>query len=622
MERFGEIVVGTQIEPTFFIGYCVLTGEKNYRRSAPFLSIYLAYLKTTQPGQAYVQNERIIAVAFQATESGRPASGQVDFVVFSREKVYDQVGQFLLIFGKQYSGHGIGTFETFIHRLGSYFSLLRDEPARGRMEAMVDRGAYLKLSIAQKGLIIAAVPLVWGLVYLSVLGVLLERAEATARRESRARAIVSEASQAQRDLFDAGSAIVAWNYMRTSALERRLDASIAAITHRVEKIKELMKGDSSRADKLRTVEDRARQIVSVLQWHKAQIKNSSNSLYSFEFTRFRKQIEDAFKTYVDELHILTTEERAIEEHTLQREEARRQELQLYILAGVALNLVLSLGVAVYFSRDIAFRLNLLKKNAERVVKRQSLLPTISGSDEVADVDAAFRRMASDLNRAEAAKRDFVAMVSHDLRSPLSAIQGALELVNADVYGEISAKGKSRVRDAEYECVRLLSLINELLDIEKIEAGMMEMNKETADLAELVVRGSESVKLLAEAKNVRIEVFGAHALAPVDSERLVQVFVNLFSNAVKYSPQGGTISVNIEEKDGRATIKIQDQGPGIPKQLQESVFDRFKQAHGGGSGTSGLGLAICKAIVEAHDGKIGVVSEVGNGSLFWLQLPTR
>jgi signal transduction histidine kinase len=185
-----------------------------------------------------------------------------------------------------------------------------------------------------------------------------------------------------------------------------------------------------------------------------------------------------------------------------------------------------------------------------------------------------------------------------------------------------AKGKSRVKDAEYECVRLLSLINELLDIEKIEAGMMEMNKQPADLAELVVRGSESVKLLAEAKHVKIEVFGAHARASVDSERLVQVFVNLFSNAVKYSPQGGTISVNIEERDGRATIKIQDQGPGIPKQLLESVFDRFKQAHGGGTGTSGLGLAICKAIVEAHEGKIGVVSEVGNGSLFWLQLPTR
>lgn len=490
------------------------------------------------------------------------------------------------------------------------------------MESMVIGGACLKLSIAQKGLIIASVPLVWGLIYLGVLGVLLERAEATARRESKARAIVSEASQAQRDLFDAGSAIVAWNYMRTSALERRLDESIAVITRRVEKIKELMKGDNSRADKLRTVEDRARQIVSVLQWHKAQIKNSSQSLYTFEFTRFRKQIEDAFKTYVDELHILTTEERAIEEHMLQREESRRQELQLYILVGVGLNLALSLGVAIYFSRDIAFRLNLLKKNAERVVKRQSLLPAISGSDEVAEVDAAFRRMASDLNRAEEAKRDFVAMVSHDLRSPLSAIQGALELVNADVYGEISAKGKSRVKDAEYECVRLLSLINELLDIEKIEAGMMEMNKEPADLAELVVRGSESVKVLAEAKQVKIEVFGAHARALVDSERLVQVFVNLFSNAVKYSPQGGTISVNIEERDGRATVKIQDQGAGIPKHLLESVFDRFKQAHGGGTGTSGLGLAICKAIVEAHGGKIGVVSEVGNGSLFWLQLPTR
>jgi signal transduction histidine kinase len=151
--------------------------------------------------------------------------------------------------------------------------------------------------------------------------------------------------------------------------------------------------------------------------------------------------------------------------------------------------------------------------------------------------------------------------------------------------------------------------------------MMEMKLAPTDLAELVVQSINSVKTLAETNAVKIEVFGDHAIVSVDKERIMQVFINLLSNAIKYSPQGSTITVSVAMKQDSAHIKIEDQGQGIPRHMLESVFDRFQQAHGGGAGTSGLGLAICKAIVEAHGGKIGVVSEVGSGSMFWLHLPT-
>lgn len=482
-------------------------------------------------------------------------------------------------------------------------------------------GFALKLSVAQKGLIMAAVPLLLGLIYLAVLGTLLENAQVVAEREYRSRTIVSEANQAQRDLFDAGSAIIAWNYMRNDALRKRLDDAIAVIPERAAKLKALLKDDPSRTERLKAVEAQAQSVVTVLNWHKRQIEESPQDVYHFQFGKFRSQIEGSFKTYVDELHRLTSEERQIQEHLPLNAEGRKQELRLYILAGALLNLLLSLGVVVYFSRDIAARLKILSRNAELFVEHKPLLAPIEGSDEVAELDVAFRKMANDVARAEEMKQAFVAMVSHDLRSPLAAIHGALELVERGLYGEISEKGKKRLSTAQAECDRLLSLVSELLDIEKMEAGMMEMKLVPTDLAELAVQSSNSVKTLAEANAVKIEVFGDHAIVSVDKERIMQVFINLLSNAIKYSPQGATITVNIAMKQDSAHIKIEDQGKGIPRHMLESVFDRFQQAHGGGAGTSGLGLAICKAIVEAHGGKIGVVSEVGSGSIFWLHLPT-
>ena len=148
-----------------------------------------------------------------------------------------------------------------------------------------------------------------------------------------------------------------------------------------------------------------------------------------------------------------------------------------------------------------------------------------------------------------------------------------------------------------------------------------MTMAPTDLAELALQSIAVVKTLADANAIKIDVFGDHAVVSVDKERIMQVMINLLSNAIKYSPNGATITVDIARKKDSAHIKIEDQGKGIPRHMLESVFDRFQQAHGGGTGSSGLGLAICKAIVEAHGGEIGVVSEVGSGSIFWLQLPT-
>jgi PAS domain S-box-containing protein len=223
---------------------------------------------------------------------------------------------------------------------------------------------------------------------------------------------------------------------------------------------------------------------------------------------------------------------------------------------------------------------------------------------------------------ERLKRDFVAMVSHDLRTPLSSVQGFLGLLGMGAYGSISEQGMQRLALADRNVVRLLNLIKELLDIEKLESGMVEMTVDTYSSREILNTALESVRGYAEQQGVTLVDTAGDTSIVTDKERMVQVLVNLLSNAIKFSPREGTVTISDLKSDTHLEFAVADQGPGIPAEDQESIFQRFRQvgAREKRSSGSGLGLAICKAIVEQLGGKIGVESNVGEGSRFWIRLP--
>lgn len=230
---------------------------------------------------------------------------------------------------------------------------------------------------------------------------------------------------------------------------------------------------------------------------------------------------------------------------------------------------------------------------------------------------------TDRKEMERLKQDFVAMVSHDLRTPLTSIKGTLELLSDGMYGELSEQAKTRVTTAGRNTDRLIRLINDILDIEKMESGSLQLVKEVALMQELINRSVESVRNLAEIKNITIATPKNDAELVLDSDRVIQVLVNLLSNAIKFSPEDSTIAISLDSDDSWVTLRIKDNGRGIPPAQQESVFQRFKQVHVSDErqkGGSGLGLAISRAIIEAHGGQIGVVSEEGQGSTFWIKLP--
>src|SRR5258706_3933628 len=233
------------------------------------------------------------------------------------------------------------------------------------------------------------------------------------------------------------------------------------------------------------------------------------------------------------------------------------------------------------------------------------------------------RDVSERREVDRMKKEFVATVSHELRTPLTSIRGSLGLLSAGVLGPLGPDAAEAVGIAERNAIHLIDLLNDILDLERLENGRMEMEMRPMPIATALARAHDAVRGMAEAQGVAVALEVTDAQVVGDENRIVQVLVNLPSNAVKFSPRGAAITVCAQEAAGFVEVAVRDPGRGIPRSYQRSIFERFQQVEASDSrknGGTGLGLAICKTIVEQHGGTIGVESEVGRGSTFWFRVP--
>ncbi|MEQ9197842.1 MAG: ATP-binding protein [Parvibaculum sp.] len=229
-------------------------------------------------------------------------------------------------------------------------------------------------------------------------------------------------------------------------------------------------------------------------------------------------------------------------------------------------------------------------------------------------------------QTESLKAEFVSTVSHELRTPLTSIRGSLGLVVGGAAGELPEKAKGLLRIALSNCERLVRLINDILDIEKIESGRMQFDVKEQPLYPLVESAIDAGRDYLSDRNISfsLEDGAPGAVVSVDADRMHQVMTNLLSNAVKFSPPGGEVSVRTRRTpNGILRISVRDRGPGIPEEFRSRVFGRFEQADGSDTRAqagTGLGLNITKAIVERFDGRISFDSEPGIGTVFHVDLP--
>jgi two-component system sensor histidine kinase GlrK len=290
-----------------------------------------------------------------------------------------------------------------------------------------------------------------------------------------------------------------------------------------------------------------------------------------------------------------------------------------------LSLVLGVVLAILITRSITRPLQVMrKKTGEIAVGVFTSDLKVCSPPEIGDLASAFNVMCDKLRDVDRMKSDFYALMSHELRTPLASIQEGTNLLLEGLGGEIADRQRRLLTILAEESKRLIELVSSLLDLSKLEAGMVAYQFAPTDLQPLLDRAVSEVLPLAEAKRIGIELHG-QGLEPVrmDGERILQVMRNLLGNALKFTPPGGTIGISARTAEGKVVVTVADTGPGIPKQHLTAIFDKYRQSIQPRTGTlqgTGLGLAIVKHVIQAHGGTVWAESEPGQGSVFTFVLP--
>jgi len=614
----------------------------------------------------------------------------------------------------------------------------------------------VKLKLSHKGLILVSTLLAFELIFVAALAWLLNEAEQSALKEAHSKEIVGKTNHIFQLVFDAGQAASQFHKnMDNLSYAAAFEQSVTRLPAEVQGLKELVRDDPPYLELVKRI-DRNCAILTRLVDRGVMLVQSGRQLQAMAFIKRAKPLFEMAKDgLVDDLHsLMQAQERIISESPVAQARARHQVQQL-LFAGIVLNILLAIMLALFFTRGITGRLEVLAENTARLARGEPLRGLLPGSDEIARVDRVFHDMAEALAEAkrkeqavmeslraseervrsiienmlvglvtvtpegrietvnprmeqilgytqaelagkhiaslfagpqssdpetffnllkgkamghefeqvarkkngdscaieislsefnaregprlianvldvterhemERLKQEFVAMVSHDLRTPLTSIRTFLDMLTRGVYGALTDTGIQRSGMAERNISRLIALINDLLDIEKMEAGRLDMHLEPTAVEPVLARSLEAVRGFAEQHQVQIAVEPTSARVMADGDRLVQVLVNLLSNAVKFSPADSTVTVSAVETPKFVELRVADKGRGVPPEHRQAIFERFRQVQLSDSkqkGGTGLGLAICKAIVEQHGGTIGVESDPGAGSTFWFRIPT-
>ncbi|CAN5504263.1 hypothetical protein BH11CYA1_BH11CYA1_44980 [soil metagenome] len=600
----------------------------------------------------------------------------------------------------------------------------------------------MRLSLAAKGLILVAVPLCFELGFIGVLVDLQRQAEAESAIALRSGRVAQGIAALTADLFALWQTI----YSTTRSQWRntgRFDQSYKPAVHKLlsvyDELIELTADEPQLNHRLNVSRTMLRDAERLLDDMMKKLNATPESQYFTEEVLAVKQIQSTFRSLVEQNHqVEALFRKQNSERDTTRQTALRERILGVVTCAAIVNVLLSIAVAIFLLKDVVGRLRHLQDNASRLAAGKQLRAPLQGSDEIAEVDRVFRRLAraltesnqkeravvdnaldticaldkdgrfstanpasfklfglepedlvgtrlvdaiaekdrsrilswmaslrdvssgnslserekeftvsrrnnttvdtlwsghwseeeqllfvvihdmTDRKELERAKQELVAMLTHDLRSPLTTIQGMIEMAQAGMLGDLNDRGVRLTQAAERNSSRMLSLINDLLDIEKIKAGSMTLNKETISLTTLFDEVKANVADWTAENGIKIDCRSTNLTILADREKISRVIFNLVSNAIKFSPPGGLIELRADSKNEGVEISVSDQGPGIAPDLVSSIFERFQQGTGAalkGKGGSGLGLAICKEIVSLHGGKIWVTSEEGNGSQF-------
>lgn len=478
-----------------------------------------------------------------------------------------------------------------------------------------------RFSLRQQGLLLVGFLLFIELAMFFTLYMQLRSAEDQAQHEQKSKEIVSRTNSMVKNMYTVAMSIQ--RSSDTTEMITALDEQSQNISKTVQWLKNELKGQRDQMRYLNKMDESLGPGLKILHRARTDLLTKPKS----EMREVADRASGELGPHISEFFIsvnsfLEAQRRSINRDIPRKQQALRKQTMNLLWVGLALNVGIAIAAAVFFTRSISSKIAILVENTDRLKEGKDLLPVMEGRDEISGLDQVFHQMAKELDEAQQLRQAFVAMISHELRTPLSSLKSFLQVLNMGAYGEVPNKASKPAREAERSVQRLILLINDLLDMEKLEAGKLDIATRAFCFDEAYEKVIDAIGQYALQHEVTIDSRIDKVQMFADPDRIVQVLVNLISNAVKFSPRGGTVIVEAKYVDASVEVRVKDNGRGIPAKYHEAIFERFRQIDSTDAtlkGGTGLGLPICKAIIEQHGGTIGVESAEEQGSVFWFRV---
>ncbi len=484
------------------------------------------------------------------------------------------------------------------------------------------------MKLRNQSLVLTGLPLVCQLLFVWILVAANANLEKAAAVEGHAKKVLASCDEMRMGLFANYLVLTSMRMAESKEYIPVLDRGKALMKEKVEALKTLTASDTKAKPAIEHYLDSIAHIQELCD------EGQKSFLSKDTVPKFKSYLDQG--EFFEELAVyskrLTSDIAAINDiyiplvkEMMPAELERRKALRTFLVGGVVFNIAITATLAWMFGRTTVKRMDkLIFKIRNFSVGKIEKTP-LGGNDELAELDTVFSEMAAQRESADEIKKNIQAMVSHDIRAPLTSLLGMVQVCRDSTYGEIPQKVDTTLMRVESEINRLVRLANDLLDMERLESGSLELNLREITAMELLTQALDSVRGLADAKQIQLELSAADQLSfSCDADRMVQVLVNLISNAIKFSPRKSKIELKASSQTAtkRTRFEVEDHGKGLSEEEQKHVFEKFKQLDQESQVKrqgSGLGLFICKSLVEAHGGIIGVTSKQGEGSIFWFEI---
>lgn len=484
-----------------------------------------------------------------------------------------------------------------------------------------------RFGVLAKGMLIVCVPLVFELFFFFVLNAQIAQLESEVARESHAKKVLQLVGRMTELVYEvvAGATQLAGGQFVESDFRKTVNEVMKFVPVYRTQLKELIKDHPQDLEAFRPIDacyERALKLFSRVTDKMEQGVEPRQAL--FEVSEFRSERETLITAYSGSLKKFIASYRDIEKKSPRTQNRLRAQQKAVMLSGLVSNIIIAIFLVLYLARSITDRLQVVTENTILFARRQPLHPPIAGSDEIAQLDKVFHSMADELAEAGRQKQELISVVAHDIRSPLTAILGNLALFNLGKMGDVPEQAKPKMQATEANVRKLITLISDLLEFDRLESASVLMEKQAILLEDLIDAAFQSLESMASEKGLELDmkVPDGDIKVCADRERIVQVMVCLLTNLINFGQEGKKILATVSVHDAEVEICFEDSQRQIPTELYDFAFERYRGDKAKDVRSffgAGLALPLCKLIIEYHGGKIGVRSGNSGGTAFWISL---